>query len=220
MIHDATLDRTTDAVGPVAARTAAELARIDAGHAFDAAAGFPFRGRGVGVPRLAEVLELAAHVPVIVEIKGDDPTTARRVVETIRAAGAESRVVIGGFSSAVLAVVRQAMPACVTSASMAEVQAAMRRALFRLRPRPTGYQLFQMPLRLKGRRVLTPSFVRLARRAGLPVQAWIVDEEEDMRVLVEWGVAGLISDRPDRAVAVAAVRDRGLLESSSSVKHV
>ena len=56
--HDDTLERTTGAVGPVRARTAAELARVDAGHRFvDAAGGFPFRGRGIGVPTLRDVLE-------------------------------------------------------------------------------------------------------------------------------------------------------------------
>ena len=57
VVHDATLDRTTDASGPVSARTAEELARVDAGCRFtDDAGGFPFRGRGIGVPALVDVL--------------------------------------------------------------------------------------------------------------------------------------------------------------------
>jgi glycerophosphoryl diester phosphodiesterase len=47
------------------------------------------------------------------------------------------------------------------------------------------------------------AFVAAAQRAGVPVQAWIVDDPDDMRRLVEWGVTGLISDRPDVAVDVA-----------------
>ena len=55
--HDDTLDRTTDAAVRSAARTAADLARVDAGYRFvDAAGGFPFRGLGVGVPTLRDVL--------------------------------------------------------------------------------------------------------------------------------------------------------------------
>src|SRR3954466_10045111 len=53
--HDPTLDRTTDASGPVAARTAAELARVDAGYRFTKNGEYPFRGQGIGVPTLAEV---------------------------------------------------------------------------------------------------------------------------------------------------------------------
>src|SRR5947209_15918186 len=48
--HDRTLDRTTDLRGPVAAHTAGELARADAGHAFGTNGSFPFRGQGLGVP--------------------------------------------------------------------------------------------------------------------------------------------------------------------------
>jgi glycerophosphoryl diester phosphodiesterase len=56
-------------------------------------------------------------------------------------------------------------------------------------------------MRLRDKPVLTRQFVRTARRAGLPVQVWVVDEIEEMRRLVDWGVTGIISDRPDIAVA-------------------
>src|SRR5689334_9788482 len=71
VIHDPTLDRTTDATGPVGALTAAELARVDAGYRFNEAAGFPFRGKAGGVPRLAELLRSHRDRPWIIEIKGD-----------------------------------------------------------------------------------------------------------------------------------------------------
>ena len=56
VIHDQTLDRTTDRTGPVSSLTAAELARVDAGFAFEIDGGHPFRGQGIGVPRLDDVL--------------------------------------------------------------------------------------------------------------------------------------------------------------------
>jgi glycerophosphoryl diester phosphodiesterase len=56
--------------------------------------------------------------------------------------------------------------------------------------------------------VLNRSLVRVLRRAGLPVQAWIVDEFDDMRRVLDWGVTGLISDRPDRAVQVVKERSQ------------
>jgi glycerophosphoryl diester phosphodiesterase len=58
----------------------------------------------------------------------------------------------------------------------------------------------QAPWRLRGQRILSRTFVTLVRQAAIPVQAWIVDESEDMRMMLDWGVTGLISDRPDRAV--------------------
>src|SRR5678815_944901 len=54
--HDKTLDRTTNGSGPIAARTADELARVDAGYWYKRGGEYPFRGRGIGVPTLREVL--------------------------------------------------------------------------------------------------------------------------------------------------------------------
>jgi glycerophosphoryl diester phosphodiesterase len=64
-----------------------------------------------------------------------------------------------------------------------------------------------VPERRKRLRVVSPRFVRAARRAGVPVQVWIVDSAEDVRRLLDWGVQAIITDRPDIAVpAVAAWR--------------
>ena len=202
VIHDATLDRTTDATGPVGARTAEELSRVDAGYHFGAADGHPYRGGGVGVPRLADVLRRFEAMPFVIEIKGDRPDVAPRVLEVIRSAGAESRVIIGGFSLPVLHAVRALAPDIVTSASRPEVQAAVRRAMFRLAPRRPAFRLFQMPVRRGRRLLLTPAFVRVVTRAGLPAHAWIVDDPGEMQQLLGRGVTGLISDRPDLAVAI------------------
>ena len=180
------------------------LSRVDAAFRFGEAQGFPYRGTGIGVPRLETVLARFPALPLVVEIKGDDPLVGQRVMETVAAAGALDRVVIGGFSERVIRSVRASFPAVPTSAARAEVQSALRRSYLWLPPRPTGMALFQVPLRLRGRRVLTRRLVRSVRRAGLPVQAWIVDEPDDMRTILEWGVTGLISDRPDVAIAIAA----------------
>lgn len=202
VIHDDTLDRTTDRDGAVSALTASELAATDAAARFSVDGGYPYRGQGVGVPRLTEVLETFPTIPVIIEIKGVQPAVARRALDVIRAARAESRVIVGGFDDGVLSSVRATAPEIVTSASRVEVQSALRRSWFGLSPRRPGYRLFQIPLRLRGRQILRRPLVRAARRAGIPVQAWIVDSEEDIRMIVEWGVTGIITDRPDVALNV------------------
>jgi glycerophosphoryl diester phosphodiesterase len=203
VIHDQTLDRTTSSHGDVAAWRAHDLLHVDAGYHFGADLGFPYRGQGVGVPRLEDLLRRWPDMPFIVEIKGDSPATATRVLDVLRDTNADERAIVGGFSMAVLNEVRRARPTLLTSASSAEVQSALRRAYFFVRPRRTGFDLFQAPVRLRGKKILSRQFVRAARRAGVPVQAWIVDEEDEMRRLIDWGVTGLISDRPDVAVQVA-----------------
>jgi len=161
----------------------------------------------VGVPRLHDVLTRHPDLPFIVEVKGDDPAVGLQALEVIRAAHADDRVIIGGFSHAVLSAMRAASAPLVTSASSIEARAALTRSYFALAPRLTGFQLFQMPFRLRGRQMLRRSFVRAARRAGIPVQAWVVDDEADMRRLIEWGVTGIISDRPD--VAISTIKAEG-----------
>ena len=201
VIHDATLDRTTVATGAVAALTAAQLAKVDAGFHFGPTEGFPFRGQRLGVPTLHELLE-RYDLPVIVEIKGTDAVTAERAIAVILEHDAARRVIVGGFSHAVLKAVRRRLPGLVTGASSVEARRALTRSYLWLPPARAAFRLFQMPFRLRGRQMLRRSFVRAAHRARLPVQAWIVDDPDEMRTLIGWGVTGIISDRPDVAVEV------------------
>ena len=102
--HDETLERTTDARGPIAAFTADELARVDAGYWFRGArmATFPFRGRGISVPTLRTVLRRYRDARLIIELKMNDPELARADIDEVRAADAVSRVALGSFGWRVL----------------------------------------------------------------------------------------------------------------------
>ena len=206
VIHDATLERTTDQTGPVAERTAKELGGVDAGARFGAAEGFPFRGQGLGVPLLADLLDRHLDLPVIVEIKGERPEVVPAIIDVLRKSRRPGRFVVGGFSHAVLDAVRRTAPEYPTSASKREVEAAIRRSYFRIRPRRSGYDVFQVPYRFRGRQIFSAPFVRTVTRAGVPFQSWIIDEAEDMRRLMEWGVTGLITDRPDECLRVVRSR--------------
>jgi glycerophosphoryl diester phosphodiesterase len=203
VIHDPTLDRTTDAVGPVSARTADELARVDAGHRFARGGTFPFRGLGVGVPRLEHVLRRFADRRVIIELKQDDPALARAVIAVVRRTGTVSSVCVGSFHHLALAIVRAEAPEIATSASRVEVQWTIYRAWCRWPFRvAVPYYAFQVPERVGRVRVVSPAFVRQAHRCGARVDVWVVDEPDRMNRLFGWGVDGVISDRPDLAVAI------------------
>lgn len=203
IIHDPTVDRTTGGSGAVADFTADELARMDAGAKFGADSGWPYRGQDIGVPTLRSFLARYQNLPLVVEVKGDDPDVADRALTLIRDARAEDRVIICGFSQRVLAHVRRVAPHIPTSASRPEVQSARVRSFFGVKPRVTGYEVLQVPLRFRERRVLWSGYVRAARRADVPVHAWIVDQLEDLQTVIGWGVTGLISDRPDLAIEAA-----------------
>ena len=205
--HDATLERTTDGRGLVADHSSDGLARLDAGYRFQSSdATLPFRGQGVTIPTLASVLRRYPDVPIIIELKSELPGNgteiARRTVDVVRQADAVGRVALGSFSGRALRTVRLLEPALRTGAAREET----RWALYRLwvgwplgRPR---YQEFQVPERAGATTVVTRRFVEHAHKYGLAVKVWTVDEESDMTRLLGWGVDGIISDRPDVAVAV------------------
>ena len=79
---------------------------------------------------------------------------------------------------------------------------ALYRSWLRLSPGRVPYQAFQVPETSGATRVVSPRFVQLAHKAGIAVQVWTVDEPDDMRRLLDWGVDGIISDRPDVAAEV------------------
>ena len=202
VIHDATLERTTNATGAVASRNAAELMTLDAAYHFQNGGDFPFRGKGFGVPRLADLLDRHPDLPVIIEVKGGRAEVVPPILRVIRGARRPARVFIGGFSHAVLKAFRTQAPEIPTGASREEVEAAARRVAQGLAPERTGYALFQIPYFFRGQQVLTEPFARAVTRAGIPLHSWVIDTEADMKMLMDWGVKGLISDRPDVATAL------------------
>jgi len=187
--HDETLDRTTSGSGPLAARTAAELARLDAGD-------------GAGVPTLREVLRRYADVPIIVEMKANSAVMGAALAREVQRAGAAARVCAAGAGVRGLAAARAALPGMASSAAHAEVQIALYRSWVGWPARRAPYGGFQVPERAVGHRIVSPRFLRHAHQRGLKVQVWTVDEEADMRRLLDWGVDALITNRPDVAVRI------------------
>ncbi|MDQ3212500.1 MAG: glycerophosphodiester phosphodiesterase [Acidobacteriota bacterium] len=204
--HDPTLERTTNARGPVAACTADELAAFDAAHWFggeDYATGpFPYRGQGIGIPRLRDVLARYPGIPMIIELKVNEPALAIGAVDEVRAAGAVDCVSFGSFGWRVLNALREYEPRIPTGASREEARWALYRSWIHWPPGRPAYREFQVPERSGGTTIISPRFIHYAHRASLPVKVWTVDDAVDIRRLAAWGVDGIISDRPDVAVEV------------------
>jgi glycerophosphoryl diester phosphodiesterase len=200
--HDETLERTTDGRGRLARLTADELARVDAGCRFEDRGAFPFRNQGVGVPTLRDVLRRYPNTRIIVEMKVDSRAMGEAVASDVQRAGAAERVCAAGYGRRSATAARAALPEMASSACHPEVQLAVYRSWARWPVRRAPYGVYQVP-EIAGRiRVVSPRFIRDAHRADLKVQVWTVDNEPDMRRLLEWGVDGLITNRPDLAVRV------------------
>lgn len=201
--HDDLLDRTTNASGPIQARTAADLARVDAGHRYaDGAGGFPFRGLGIGIPTLREVLSRYRDMLLIIEMKEDSAEMGQAVAAEVRAADAVGRVCAAGYGQRSLDAARAALPEMATSASRPEAQWAVYRSIAGWPVRRASYNAFQVPETAGWLRIISPRFIRHVHDAGRRIQAWTIDNEPDMRRLLGWGIDGLISNRPDVAVGV------------------
>ncbi|MCA1561185.1 MAG: hypothetical protein LC804_13290, partial [Acidobacteria bacterium] len=154
--HDATLDRTTDTSGPLAARTADELSRVDAACRFGPEQGYPFRDKGYGVPRLHDVLVRYPDVRVIIELKGEGAALAQRTIEEVRATNAVARVAIGSYSAGVLRAARRCEPRISTGAAPGETRCAIYRSWIGMPHVGVRYREFQVPERAGGTRIVSP----------------------------------------------------------------
>jgi glycerophosphoryl diester phosphodiesterase len=204
VIHDATLDRTSDLAGPVRGRTLAELRAADAGFRFtpDRGRSFPFRRGEARIPTLAEVLWTFPETPVMIEVKEAEVQEAVRRV--LLDEGATERCVVASEHIGAIELFRQSPFAC--GASAPEIAALYRAALLR-RPTPAcRYRLLSVPLRWHGLPVPTRGFVRAARALGAPVHVWTVNDSATARRLWARGVAGVVTNVPDvvRAARPAA----------------
>jgi glycerophosphoryl diester phosphodiesterase len=212
VVHDQTLERTTNASGTVGGLTAAELARVDAGYRFTHDGGFPFRGQEIGVPTLDTLLR--RHVTLtIIELKQDEPALARAVIDVVRRADAVDRVCVGSFHRRAVETLRAEAPEIQTSASEPEARLTLYKSWLRLPERgDKPYVAFQVPERAGRLKVVSPSFIRQVHAQRATLQVWVVDQPADVERLLTWGVDGIISDRPDLAIAA---RDEWVRSSGS-----
>jgi glycerophosphoryl diester phosphodiesterase len=200
VIHDATVDRTTDGSGAVAHMPWAAIRELDAGYHFlDPERRASFRGRGVRLPLFDEVLEAFPLTRLNVEIK--DARAAVGLIHLIRRHGAEHRVLVAAEHERCRRAVR----------SYPGAWGASRRQLLRFwaiynTPASVLYtpraDILQVPPTWAGRTVVTPRLIAEAHRRNIPVHVWTVDEPSLMKSLLALGVDGLQSDRLDRLAAV------------------
>ena len=205
VMHDATLERTTDGRGRVDSLSLAELRRLDAAHRWtpDGGKTYPLRGRGVGVPTLGEVFERLPRARFNIEPKDESGAAVESLCALIGRHGAAERVVVGSFRQSVIDEFRRACPGVATAGGPSE--AAEFLALYQAglaasySPR---MQALQLPEYAAGVRVLTRGFVEAAHGRNLEVHAWTINDAADMRRLLDAGVDGVMTDYPDRLLEV------------------
>jgi glycerophosphoryl diester phosphodiesterase len=207
VIHDDTVDRTTDGAGAVKEMTFAELSQLDAGYYWtgDEGATYPYRGQGITIPAFAEVLTTFPDMRLNVEIKPPDPAVAQAACDLLRQHGASERALVGTVHDEVIAAFRAACPESPTSMVESEIRPFwILSTLFlgQLYQTPAGAAALQVPERaslpvIGEVQVITPRFVRIIHKHNLEVHAWTINETADMERLLATGIDGIITDRPD-----------------------
>ena len=205
VIHDATVERTTDGAGRVADMTLAELKKLDAGFRWSPDGGktFPMQRKGINVPTLQEVFSALPQMRFNIEPKQDEPAIVQPLCRIIREYQMADKVMIGSFRSGVLEDFRRECTEVATSASPVEVSKflALHKAGLAKSFSP-AMQALQVPEYAGGVQVLTADFVTAAHGRNLEVHAWTVNGVEDMRRLIDIGLDGIMTDYPDRLMAL------------------
>lgn len=199
VIHDAKLERTTDGSGAVAAHSFAELNRLDAGCRFVSDSGAAvFAGKGIRIPRLAEVFAAFAGSDCAfnIEIKQREPSIIGATLDLLAQVG-PARVVLAAADDVIMEELEAAQPAVPLGMSIGQCFAALRGAYIGGVPAHFAGRAMQIPPWAKGFiPVATGRLLRAARAAGVEVHLWTIDDPRQASRWLARGVDGIMSNDP------------------------
>lgn len=200
VIHDDELDRTTSGSGRVHDHTLAQLQALDAAYWFTTDGGetYTLRGQGIGIPTLEDVLLAFPDTPLSIEAKQSDPPLVEELAAMVVAFDRVDSVMLTAFEDATIAAIQEELPEIATNhgenATRCVVFQHLLQAGWGACP---GADLLTVPPESAGLTVITEELLSSAHSAGVPVLAWTIDDPDEMRRLIELGVDGIMTDRPD-----------------------
>lgn len=194
VIHDPTLARTTDRGDAVVDSSLAGLRRADAGARFtpDAGATFPYRGRGLTIPTLREVVDATEGIPLLIEVKV--PEAGPAILDVLRQANAMGRVVAASMQRDAVLPLREARVA--TGAAAMDVLALWSRLVRHRPPRSLPYDALCIPRFYGALPLPVAGLARMAREAGVATHVWTVDAPSVAIELWRSGVQGIVTNDP------------------------
>ncbi len=209
LMHDETVDRTTDGKGAanelINEMDLAELENLDAGYRWTLAgdSATPYRGKGIRVPTLDEVLSAFPNSRFNIEIKQFEPDITEDLCQILKNHESEQRTLIAADDAETILSFRQHCPGVATSAFGREIAYFMffhKIGLVRLFDAQAN--ALQVPLEWHGIDLVSSDIIHDASRRGMWVDAWTINDTENMRRLIAMGIGGLITDYPDRALKI------------------
>lgn len=208
LMHDEEVDRTTDGTGLIEDMTVDELKQLDAAYQWsnDDDKTFPYRGQGIRVPTLEELFQKFPQMRYVIEIKLTENPIEQPLCDLIRKHDMHNRVMIASFHDQAMQNFRATCPEVATSASRGEVTSFVLLGKVFLSglvaPQYESIQPPYEPSESKNIPIMTKRFIREAHAKNIAVEPWTVDDPELMKQYIEWGVDGIITDRPDLMIEV------------------
>ncbi len=199
VIHDATVDRTTDGVGDVGSLLLEDILQLDAANSYSADDGrtFPLRNSGVTIPSLAEVFRRFPQTAMNIELKDESLVAADTLCRLAKGYGMARDVIVASFHSKVIRHFRSICPDTPTAASAREVMWFTFFSKLRLenlyRPRAS---VLQVPEKAYGTQLVTRRFIDAAHSHGLKVHVWSVNDPLKIQKYFSMGVDGIMTDSP------------------------
>lgn len=208
LMHDETVDDTTDGTGLIEDMTLEELKKLDAAYDWSKDGGqtFPYRGQGIQVPALDEVFRAFPQMRYVIEIKLTSNPIDKPLCDLIRKYNMQDKVMVASFHDDAMKNFRSTCPEVATSASRGEVtRFVLLGKVFLSGLVAPKYQSIQPPYdpaESMNIPIMTKRFIREAHAKNIRVEPWTVDDPGLMKQYIEWGVDGIITDRPDLMVEI------------------
>lgn len=205
VIHDATVDRTTDGTGSVNELTLEEVQALDAGYRFEDAQGkHTYRDQGVYVPTVAEVFEKYPDMRHLIEIKDtNDPELYEPAIQElwrlIQEYEMEDNVMVGSFDQEIMTRFEEVTWGEIPiGAGEQEVRSFVEKHVPYLNGlAKSNVDSLQLPTAQEGYNLTTSNIIGSAKKRNMSIYYWTINDKETMRELIEKGADGIMTDYPD-----------------------
>ncbi|MBT3603159.1 MAG: glycerophosphodiester phosphodiesterase [Candidatus Latescibacteria bacterium] len=203
ILHDDSVDRTTNGKGLVRDFTLKELKTLDAGYTWthDEGKTYPYRNKDITIPTVTEVFNALPNTRMAIEIKQTEPDITTAFGNLIRKHNMTNQVLVASFDSGTLRAFRKQFPEIATSAGFTEglLYYALSRLHLSDAYRPNTHAL-QIPKKLGPLNTTHPAFLSAARKHNLKIHYWTVNQPHVMETFIDLGVDGIITIYPDRLI--------------------
>jgi glycerophosphoryl diester phosphodiesterase len=215
LIHDASVDRVTQASGSVADFSAEALGRLDAGYHFSPDGGrtHPYRDRGIRIPSVEEAFLRFPEARFNLELKAPGARLIEAMLELVAKYRREAITLLTAGDDGIMANLRDrlgrlAKPVAL-GASERDIREFVQCAAAGTEPSP-GPMALQVPPDFAGQPIVTEALIEFAHAREIQVHVWTINDPAEMHRLLDFGADGIITDYPGRLAAVIDDRRGGV----------